>query len=95
LVVVLLGFVLVVVFLLVVFLLVVRIMCCSNMAQGELCSSETVCARAIAGETFNLVWQSATFLQLVSSKDIDYRMEDHFNRWIRRDAHEFFAPTDL
>jgi WD40 repeat protein len=72
-----------------------RIICCSKMVQGELCSSEAVCARAIAGETFNLVWQSATFLQLVSSKDIDYRMVDHFNRWIRRDAHEFFCPGRL
>jgi hypothetical protein len=72
-----------------------RIMCCSKMAQGELCSSEAVCARAIARETFNLMWQSTTFLQLVSSEDIDYRMVDHFNRWIRRDAHEFFCPGRL
>jgi WD40 repeat protein len=78
-----------------------RIMCCSKMAQGELCSSEAVCARVIAGETFNLVWQSATFLQLVSSvqlvscEDIDFLMVDHFNRWIRRDAHEFFCTGRL
>ena len=72
-----------------------RIMCCSKMAQGELCSSEAVCARAMAGETLNLVWQITTFLQLVSSEDIDFVMVDHFNRWIRRDAHEFFCTGRL
>ena len=72
-----------------------RIKNCSEMAEKELCSSEAVCARALAGETFNLVWQSATFLQLVSSEDIDFVRADHFNRWIRRDAHEFFCTGRL
>ena len=65
-----------------------RISECSKMAEGELCTSAAVCARGLTGETFNMVRQSATFLQLVSGEDVDHAKVDHFNRWIRRDAHE-------
>ena len=67
----------------------------SKMAEGELCSSEAVCARGIAGETFNLVRQSATLMQLASTEDIDMTSVDHFNRWIRRDAHEFSCGSSV
>jgi WD40 repeat protein len=58
-------------------------------AEEELCSAEGVCARGMSGETFNLVWQSAAYVRLVSGVGIDLVKINHFNRWIRRDAHEF------
>ena len=70
-----------------------RIQECSKMAEAELCSAEMVCARSLTGEMFNLVWQSAKFLQLVSGENIDLAKADHFNRWIRRDAHEMIVSA--
>jgi WD40 repeat protein len=72
-----------------------QILECSTLAEGELCSAEGVCARGLSGETFDLVWQSGTFLQLVSKVDINLVNVDHFNRWIRRDAHDFDSTLGL
>jgi WD40 repeat protein len=67
----------------------------SKLAEVELCSAEAVCARLLSGETFDLLRQSATFLQFVSKADIDFVNVDHFNRWIRRDAHDFDSTLGL
>ena len=56
-------------------------------AQDELCSMKGVIARAMLGEVFNLVSQSAKLVELLLGAESQSTFPDHFLRWLLREAH--------
>ena len=65
---------------------------CAKMAEEELCSVASVCARSRVGETYNLILQSSKLLQLSPAEHIQVVMVEHFKRWMLRDGNDFSSP---
>ena len=64
-----------------------RVEKCIEMAEAEI-SVEGVCARSMVGEVFSLVSQMAKLSKLCSGRDCNLIRLEHFERWVKRDAHE-------